>query len=162
MKQKLGLATCLLRQPRVLFLDEPTRGLDPIMNRRFREKLLEMNQQGTTVFINSHVLSEVEMICNRVAVMDRGKVKVTDQLENLLEYDPDSYRALVEAETPLPADAEKIETRSGRWVINCPRAQVVELFEAAAEADKTVYECSLRQASLEEVFVDLFKGGEES
>jgi len=66
MKQKVGIAQCLIHEPKVLFLDEPTRGLDPLIVREFRETLREIHQRGATIVMNSHVLSEIEMLASRV------------------------------------------------------------------------------------------------
>jgi ABC-2 type transport system ATP-binding protein len=83
MRQRLGLATALLQQPRLLVLDEPTNGLDPQGIHEFRELLLELNQQGTTVFLSSHLLAEVEALCTRVGVLDRGRLVAQDSLAAL-------------------------------------------------------------------------------
>lgn len=80
MRQRLGLASALLRQPALLVLDEPTNGLDPQGIREVRELLLRLNAQGTTVFLSSHLLSEVEALCTRIAVMDRGRMVLQDDL----------------------------------------------------------------------------------
>ena len=69
MKQKLGIAQCLLHRPRLLLLDEPMRGLDPMAVHVFREILVEMNRQGTTVVMSSHLLGEVEMVARRAAII---------------------------------------------------------------------------------------------
>ncbi|PYV45723.1 MAG: multidrug ABC transporter ATP-binding protein, partial [Acidobacteria bacterium] len=101
MKQKVGIATCLLTTPRLVFLDEPTRGLDPVMTREFREMLLDLNRQGSTIFINSHILSEVESVCNRVAIMQRGRVLAQDEMTRLLRTDSDSYAVECDAAANL-------------------------------------------------------------
>jgi ABC-2 type transport system ATP-binding protein len=75
MKQKVGIAQCLVNeQARVLFLDEPMRGLDPLTVRDFREILVERNRAGVTIVMNSHMLTEVELVANRAAIIDHGKV----------------------------------------------------------------------------------------
>lgn len=74
MKQRLGIAQALLHEPDVIFLDEPTDGVDPVGRRDIRETLLELKSRGTTIFINSHLLGEVELICDRVAIMRKGKL----------------------------------------------------------------------------------------
>ena len=74
MRQRLGLASALLRTPPLLVLDEPTNGLDPQGIREVRELLLELNAAGTTVFLSSHLLAEVEALCTRVGVLDRGRM----------------------------------------------------------------------------------------
>ncbi len=95
MRQRLGLASALLRRPRLLVLDEPTNGLDPQGIREVRELLLELNRGGTTVLLSSHLLSEVEALCTRIAVLDRGRLVLQDDLS--------AFRALtglVEVRTP--------------------------------------------------------------
>jgi ABC-2 type transport system ATP-binding protein len=74
MKQRVGIAQALLHDPEVIFLDEPTDGVDPVGRRDIRELLLELKKKGATIFINSHLLGEVELICDRVAIMRKGKM----------------------------------------------------------------------------------------
>ncbi|MDA1039264.1 MAG: ABC transporter ATP-binding protein [Planctomycetota bacterium] len=74
MKQRLGLAQALLHRPDVLFLDEPTDGVDPIGRKQIRDLLLAERARGVTIFINSHLLGEVEQLCDRVAILRKGKV----------------------------------------------------------------------------------------
>ena len=83
MRQRLGLAGALLRRPELLVLDEPTNGLDPQGITEIRELLLELNRGGTTVFLSSHLLAEVEQLCTRVGVLDRGRLVLQDQLATL-------------------------------------------------------------------------------
>lgn len=74
MVQRLGLAQAMLHDPDVLFLDEPTDGLDPVGRKEIRDVLIGLRNEGKTIFLNSHLLSEVELVCDRVAVLDRGKL----------------------------------------------------------------------------------------
>jgi ABC-type multidrug transport system ATPase subunit len=83
MRQRLGLAGALLRTPRLLVLDEPTNGLDPHGIREMRELLLGLNAGGTTLFLSSHLLAEVEQMCTRVGVLDRGRLVVQEELRVL-------------------------------------------------------------------------------
>jgi ABC-type multidrug transport system ATPase subunit len=83
MRQRLGLAAALLRSPRLLVLDEPTNGLDPQGIREVRELLAELNSAGTTVFLSSHQLAEVEQLCSRVGVINRGRLVLQDELDAL-------------------------------------------------------------------------------
>jgi ABC-2 type transport system ATP-binding protein len=112
MRQRLGLAGALLRAPRLLVLDEPTNGLDPQGIHEVRELLLGLNRAGTTVFLSSHLLAEVEQLCTRVGVLDRGALVVQDRLEALrgptgrtLVRTPDARRAL----DLLPGRATAVE-----------------------------------------------------
>jgi ABC-type multidrug transport system ATPase subunit len=83
MRQRLGLAGALLRRPELLVLDEPTNGLDPQGITEVRELLLELHRGGTTVFLSSHLLAEVEQLCSRVGVLDRGRLVLQDELATL-------------------------------------------------------------------------------
>src|SRR3954452_12751412 len=84
MRQRLGLAAALMRRPRLLVLDEPTNGLDPQGIQEIRRLLLELNAAGTTIFVSSHLLPEVEQLCTRVGVLDRGRLVLQDRLDVLL------------------------------------------------------------------------------
>jgi ABC-type multidrug transport system ATPase subunit len=101
MRQRLGLAAALLRSPRLLILDEPTNGLDPRGIHEVRTLLAELNSAGTTVFMSSHQLSEVEQLCTRVGVIDRGRLVLQDDLAVLrgptgrvVVHTPDADRAV--------------------------------------------------------------------
>ena len=80
MRQRLGLAGALLRRPRLLILDEPTNGLDPQGIREIRHLLLTLHAAGTTIFLSSHLLAEVEQLCTRVGVLDRGRLVIQEDL----------------------------------------------------------------------------------
>jgi ABC-2 type transport system ATP-binding protein len=83
MRQRLGLAGALLRRPELLVLDEPTNGLDPQGIAEIRGLLLDLHREGTTVFLSSHLLAEVEQLCSRVGVLDRGRLVLQDELAHL-------------------------------------------------------------------------------
>jgi ABC-type multidrug transport system ATPase subunit len=83
MRQRLGLASALLRSPELLILDEPTNGLDPQGIGEIRQLLLKLHAAGTTIFLSSHLLAEVEQLCTRVGVLDRGRLVVQAELPEL-------------------------------------------------------------------------------
>lgn len=83
MMQRLGLAQALINNPDVVFLDEPTDGVDPVGRKEIRGILLDLKNQGKTIFLNSHLLSEVELISDRVAILDRGKLLKVGTVEEL-------------------------------------------------------------------------------
>jgi ABC-2 type transport system ATP-binding protein len=119
MRQRLGLAATLIRRPRLLVLDEPTNGLDPQGIREIRDLLAELNREGTTVFLSSHLLAEVEQLCDRVGVLDRGRLVVQDRLDalrgptgRLLVRTPDTAtaRALLDGQVEL-VDGDQLVVR---------------------------------------------------
>jgi len=104
MRQRLGLAVALLRKPRVLILDEPANGLDPAGIREFRDRFRALGDAGVTVFISSHLLGEVERICDRVAIVDRGRLVAVGRVDELVAGgDPGRIRVAVRAEDSAEA-----------------------------------------------------------
>jgi ABC-2 type transport system ATP-binding protein len=85
MLQRIGLAAALLNSPKLLILDEPTNGLDPLGIREFRIILENLKAQGTTLLLNSHILSEVEQLCNSAAIMNKGRILVKDSISELVK-----------------------------------------------------------------------------
>ncbi len=96
MLQRLGIAQALINDPELLVLDEPMSGLDPIGRRDVRNLILELREAGKTILFSSHILSDVEMICDRVAIVNRGKVTSEGSLASLLR--PEVRRTVIEAE----------------------------------------------------------------
>src|SRR5258708_1604842 len=101
MQQRLGLALALLNSPRLLVLDEPTNGLDPQGIHEIRDLLLRLHTNGTTVFLSSHLLAEVEQLCTRIGVLDRGRMVLQNELAALrrstgrtIVHTPDTAAAL--------------------------------------------------------------------
>ena len=155
MKQKVGIAQCLIHEPKVLFLDEPTRGLDPLIVREFRETLREIHKRGATIVMNSHVLSEIEMLANRVAIIDRGKVVVQDELSNLLTLNQELYRIVFEGNGTVPEYLTAVE-RTGNLVRGLlPKARLSDFMEVVRTSGLLLLECSLKKTSLEESFFKL-------
>jgi ABC-2 type transport system ATP-binding protein len=97
MRQRLGLAGALLRRPELLILDEPTNGLDPQGITEVRELLLDLHREGTTIFLSSHLLAEVEQLCSRVGVLDRGRLVLQDEMATLT-----APTGATVVETPVP------------------------------------------------------------
>ena len=103
MRQRLGLAAALVRRPRLLVLDEPTNGLDPQGISEIRALLLALNAEGTTIFLSSHLLAEIEQMCTDVGVLDRGRLVLQERLETLLRP-----TGLVEVHSPDAGAAARL------------------------------------------------------
>ncbi len=84
-KKKCALIQSVIHEPELLILDEPTSGLDPIMQNRFFELLEEENKKGTTIFFSSHILSEIQRLCNRAAIIRKGEISAVEDIQSLLE-----------------------------------------------------------------------------
>jgi ABC-type multidrug transport system ATPase subunit len=153
MRQRLGLAAALLRSPRLLVLDEPTNGLDPQGIREMRELLLELNAAGATIFLSSHLLAEVEQMCTRVGVLDRGRLVVQDDLRNLQRP---TGRAVVHTPDPEAARAlldGRIEHRDGdRLVVRAE--DTAALNRLLVDGGVRVREIGPERRGLEQVVLD--------
>jgi ABC-type multidrug transport system ATPase subunit len=152
MRQRLGLAGALLQEPQLLVLDEPTNGLDPQGIREIRELLLQLNAAGTTVFLSSHLLAEIEQMCTRVGVLDRGKLVLQDSLESLRQP---TGLTVVTTSDPAAAVAAldgRVRRRAGRelFVDGGPAADVNELL---VRAGVPVDELRPERPTLEEVIL---------
>jgi len=158
MKQKVGIAQCLIHEPKVLFLDEPTRGLDPLIVREFRETLREIHKKGATIVMNSHVLSEIEMLANRVAIIEAGKVVVQDELHNLLTLNRDVYKVTFQGNGALPEYLSGAE-RTGELVrALLPKAKLSDFMQFVITSGLQLHECSLNKSTLEDSFFNIVKG----
>jgi ABC-2 type transport system ATP-binding protein len=161
MKQKVGIAQCLINKPRLVFLDEPTRGLDPIAVKEFRDILVEMNKAGTTIVLNSHVLSEIEMVCNRAAIMDRGNVVVQDEMNRLRGAGLETYQVEFDLMEPMP-ECVRVTVKTPTTVKGeVPAERLTEFVQQVDGAGKRLYECSLKRLSLEDSFFKILKGKNE-
>lgn len=139
MQQRLGVAQALVGSPRLLLLDEPTSALDPGGRRDMRFLLEELRSEGVAVLLNSHLLSEVELVCDHVVIVDRGHVVEAGRLEELARP-----RGV---EVELDGDLRLFEGMG--------RDDVPELIERLVAEGERIYGVSVRSATLEEVYLDV-------
>ncbi len=99
MQQRIGLAQALMNDPQIVVLDEPTDGVDPVGRRDIRDVLVDIRNQGRTVFLNSHLLSELEMVCDRVAIMVQGQVSMQGTIDELTR-ESQRYECVIEGDAP--------------------------------------------------------------
>jgi len=129
MLQRLGIAQALMNDPELVVLDEPTDGLDPVGRRDVRELLVELRNQGTTVFLNSHLLSELEMVCDRVAILVEGLVSRQGTLRELTEHTLENRVTFRGDAEPIRGSLEKLSARLDGNTVTLPGGEVGPLNE---------------------------------
>jgi ABC-2 type transport system ATP-binding protein len=164
MRQRLGIAAALLKRPRLLILDEPGNGLDPAGIREVRELLRQLGNSGTTVFVSSHLLAEVEQVCDRVAIINHGRLvtsgSVTDVVRSARGAPADvlvRVADLAGAEAALRAAGMNVRPASDHLVV-ADVGDPAYISYALARGDRYVSELRPLAADLESVFLSLTEG----
>lgn len=163
MLQRVGIAQAILGNPELLILDEPTSGLDPIGFTDLRHLLLDMNRRGATIFLNSHLLSEVERTCDRIAILHRGKIIKVGNKADLSDRDR-HLEVIVEglSESMLPAInavSQKPVASDGTLLRAYPRSEqdCLAIHRIIVEQGGRVLSLRWKAESLEELFYRLVK-----
>jgi ABC-2 type transport system ATP-binding protein len=158
MLQRIGLAQAVMGEPDLLILDEVTSGLDPIGRRDLREILQDFKNRGKTVFFSSHELSEVSKICDRIILINEGKVVQERSLQAILESRM-TYRVRVEADDALPASlCEMNTTRIAESVYEIKtgsRESYLKALERIQQSGIRIIEVESMEPSLEDYFVEV-------
>ncbi|MGQ9496836.1 MAG: ABC transporter ATP-binding protein [Desulfotomaculales bacterium] len=163
MQQRIGVACALMGDPDLLFLDEPTSALDPLGRRDMRELMLRLRARGKTIFLNSHLLSEVEMICDTVAIINKGEIVAQGALDELLapgvEVEMEVEGVTPALEAALAAGGRTVR-KSGNTlrVAVQDRTDIPALARLAVEYGGALYRLQSVQRSLENLFVDVVEG----
>jgi ABC-2 type transport system ATP-binding protein len=157
MLQRLGIAQALVNGPDLVFLDEPMSGLDPIGRRLVREMILDLKAAGKTVFFSTHILSDAETLCDRVALLRAGRLVAVGRLADILEIDVTHMEVLVTGITEaaleaLPPGTEKRRTMGERWTLHVPEARLGEVVRAVEAAGGRILSVQPVRQSLEEYF----------
>ncbi len=164
MKQRLGIAAALLRRPRLLILDEPTTGLDPAGMRDMRDLVRRLASDGLTVLLSSHLMAEVEELCNRVAIIRTGTILYEGQLETLLRSHGQSRRLRVtDPQRALQLGQERgltlRRTEGDGLELEADDEDVSAFTVALGAAGVGIRELTTGRASLEHLFFELTEGG---
>jgi ABC-2 type transport system ATP-binding protein len=163
MKQRLGIAHAIFHRPRVLILDEPTDGIDPLGRRQIRDLMVRLRDEGATVFLNSHLLGEVEQICDRVAILDRGHLvregtiaeltKTDSAVKIRVATDPakffDGFKQAFPSAIRLDDDLIEVALREER--------EIDRIVDWLRGHDVSIRGLEAKRLTLEEVFVGLVK-----
>ena len=159
MQQRLGLGVALLGDPAVVLLDEPTSALDPVGRHDVREIIRALREKETVVFLNSHLLSEVEQVCDAVAIVDRGKVVAQGDLTELLRTSSVRIRATGisrEARAAMARFGEVDDDADGAVLVKgIERERIPDLVSAVVASGARVYAVESQHESLEERFLSL-------
>ncbi len=162
MRQKIGIIQALQHDPELAILDEPTEGLDPLMQRAFYSILDDLKAAGRTIFFSSHVLSEVERVCDRVAIVRRGRLVALQNVDALLAHRKRNVEMRVAGSPPnlddVPGVSALVVSADGR--ITCQLEGDVGPFLAAIR-DVSVVDLTIEPAHLEEAFLELYQDVEE-
>ena len=164
MQQRLGLAAALVGEPELVFLDEPTSALDPVGRHDVREIIRGLASRGTAVFLNSHLLSEVEQVCDRVAVVDHGRVIASGTMDELLSGTAVKVRVsgLGDADIAKLGSFGNIDDEGAHLTFtNLKPDRVPELVSAIVALGGQVYEVTPRHQTLEDRFLQLLEEEEE-
>lgn len=174
MKQRLGIGAALFTDPELILLDEPTNGLDPAGVHEVRQLILRLAATGKTIFISSHVLYEIQQVCNRVAILQKGRLIKQGNVRDLLQQ---NEHLIVRMDTPELAQRALVELRkrseqSAQWIksvsaekdgqdgatllhVEAPVTRSSEITALLAEQKLFVAELYRQQLNLEEVFLEL-------
>jgi ABC-2 type transport system ATP-binding protein len=162
MQQRLGLAVALLGRPELVLLDEPTSALDPVGRHDVREIIRRLKARGTAVFLNSHLLSEVEQVCDRVAVVDRGRVIATGAMAEILGGDGAVRMRVSGLDTGASLGSFGQPRVEGEWLTfnGLGTDRVPELVAEVVRRGGRVYAVEPRTRSLEDRFLQLLQESE--
>jgi ABC-2 type transport system ATP-binding protein len=165
MQQRLGLGAALLGEPELVFLDEPTSALDPVGRHDVREIIRGLASRGTAVFLNSHLLSEVEQVCDRVAVVDHGRVIAAGTMDELLGGTAVRVRAtgLTQADKNRLSEYGRIDDEGDQLTFaSLEPDRVPELVATIVSMGGRVYEVAPRHQTLEDRFLQLLDDEDKS
>jgi len=169
MKQRVGIASTMMKNPKIVFLDEPTLGLDPVGTLEIRELILDLkNRQGLTVVMTSHILSEVQVTCDRIGIINRGKLVLKETMENLNHVMTGAEDRRVDFKlnkvTPdLVKDIEAIEgvkevkQENGLFSVYGTDDTDIHISQTIVEHGSTILLMKPREYTLEEIFMKYYQ-----
>lgn len=158
MLQRIGIAQAILHDPRVVFLDEPMSGLDPLGRRETRDIILELKRQGRTVFFSTHILSDAELLCDRVAVLVAGRLHGVGSPQQIVAIEVQSMEIVFEvpAGAKLSVALAPLVTRSGvRYRLQVPEKELYATLDQLRWSDARIVSVGQVKPTLEDYFMSL-------
>lgn len=168
MLQRVGIAQALIHDPKVVFLDEPMSGLDPLGRMEIRDLILSLRAEGKTVFMNTHILPDVESICDRVAIIVKGRIRHQGPIEDFLPADRRETDVVVSSLPPEIAEdlAERFDLEmrglGERLELRVAEKEVNGVLDAVMRVGAEVVSVTPHRSSLEDVFLDAVRAGDDT
>ena len=162
--QRVAMAQAIVAGPKLLILDEPFSGLDPIGRREFRDLLLELHQAGTTLFMSSHILSDVELLCNRVSIMVQGELRGVYKVSDIPSSKAATFELIVSGQHTAQDSLVKLATDTRKrdssisYIFN-DRAKAESALRLALEMGASIESFEAHRPSLEDLFIGLAQSG---
>jgi ABC-2 type transport system ATP-binding protein len=167
MLQRVGIAQALINDPKVLFFDEPTSGLDPIAHRDIRDLILHLKNEGRTIFLSSHQLSDVELVCDRVSILNKGKIRRMGSVEELIaggnvEIVAENVKTNDAARAQLKAITSNVEEIGNKMVItaSATTASKNKVLDWVRGNEGDVLSVTQTRRTLEDIFYETVREGE--
>ena len=158
MLQRVGIAQAILHDPKVIFLDEPMSGLDPVGRREVRDIIVDLKKQGRTVFFSTHILSDAEMLCDRVGVLSGGKLQGVGAPADIVSIEVHAMEILFEerGKRPLPNELkEKATSIGGRYRMEVSEAELYSALAQLESCNARILSISPVRPTLEDYFLRL-------
>ena len=157
MLQRLGIAQALVNDPELVILDEPMSGLDPLGRRAVRDLILDLKARGKTVFFSTHILSDAETLCDRVALLKGGRLVAVGRLDEILKIDVSHMEVLVsglgpEAVDRLPGDPQRRRAMGERWTLQVEERELGRVVKAVEDLGGRILSVQPVRQSLEDYF----------
>lgn len=167
MLQRVGIAQSLVNDPKILFFDEPTSGLDPIAHRDIRDLILHLKHEGRTLFLSSHQLSDVEMVCDRVSILYRGKIRKLGRVDELLagghvEIMVENAKHTADTMAKLKEMSTRVEETGRELLIVAPADPGTKnaILDWARAAKGDILSVTPTRRTLEDIFIETVRQGE--
>ncbi|BAI80739.1 ABC transporter, ATP-binding protein [Deferribacter desulfuricans SSM1] len=154
MIQRVGFAAAIIHNPEILILDEPMSGLDPIGRVLFKNKMRELSDKGVTIFFSSHIIPDIEDICSRVIIVNKGKVVKSLTRTEIKYLTTTGFTIIVNKEVPN-LGLKFIKLQEGLYEIKCAKDEIVNIIDLLKEKKVIIFDILPTKKDLENIFLDL-------